>query len=250
MVPRDAAWPMDAYELSLIAARAGAQARVSAPPSNGPVEALGPAASEALADELARAGIEVETGAVEPGSPPNVDRVVSLPVAQGPGIAGLAHDARGFLHVDGHARTIEDPHVYAAGDATALSLKHSTLASSQATAAAEAMAAEAGAEITPAPWAAVLYGLLTLPPRYPGQERIARGCPTGLPTPTASGGRPATWPAATWRPISPCAIAGSGPDSSTIPQVCRWRPRWPAVPPLWRSATRSHLLTMTCATTR
>jgi sulfide:quinone oxidoreductase len=172
LVPRDAAWPMDAYELSLIARRAAARADVETrvlvvTAEQRPVEALGPAASEALADELARAGIEIETGVGEPGPPPDVDRVVSLPVAHGPGIAGLAHDARGFLQVDGHGRTTQDSRVYAAGDATALSLKHSTLASSQATAAAEAMAAEAGAEITPNPWPAVLYGLLTLPPRYP-----------------------------------------------------------------------------------
>ena len=176
---------MDAYELSLIARRAVARAGVETTvlvvtAEQRPAEALGAAASEALAEELTRAGIEVETGALEPGSSPSVDRVVSLPVAHGPGIAGLAHDARGFLQVDGNARTTGDPRVYAAGDATALSLKHSTLASSQASAAAEAIAAEAGADITPTPWAAVLYGLLTLPPRYPdpsGSPWLADGSP-------------------------------------------------------------------------
>jgi hypothetical protein len=103
-------------------------------------------------------------------------------------VAGVPHNAMGFVEVDDHARTAHDPRVYAAGDATALSLKHSTLASSQATAAAEAIAAEAGADITPSPWSAVLYGVLTLPPRFPG--------PPG--SPWLAGGEPATnclwWP--------------------------------------------------------
>ena len=90
-----------------------------------------------------------------------------LPETHGPAVAGVPHDARGFVTVDGHARTAH-PRVFAAGDATALSLKHSTLASSQASAAAEAMAAEAGSDISPSPWPAVLYGVLMLPPRFPG----------------------------------------------------------------------------------
>ena len=110
VVPHGAAWPMDAYELSFIAARARPEARVLVVTAEQrPAEALGAAASEALAGELTRAGIEIETGVSEPGSPPGVDGVVSLPVAHGPGIAGLAHDARGFLLVDGHARTIQRP---------------------------------------------------------------------------------------------------------------------------------------------
>jgi sulfide:quinone oxidoreductase len=186
VVPRGAAWPMDAYELAFVArlaaGRAGGGARVLVVTAeDSPVEALGPAASEAVGDELARAGIELVTGVDEPGSSPAVERVVRLPEAHGPAIAGVTHDARGFMRVDAHARTAHDPRVYAAGDATALLLKHSTLASSQATAAAEAIAAEAGADITPTPWSAVLYGMLTLPPRYPGAPGspwLADGEPT------------------------------------------------------------------------
>lgn len=216
VVPRDAAWPMDAYELGFVARlaaqRAGGETRVLlVTAEESPVDALGPAASEAIGDELARAGIELITGVevrqpghhderggdaltsvmprfergghgpgedhvvlhLEPGSPLVVDRALHLPAIHGPAVPGVAHDARGFLRVDGHARTEHDPRVYVAGDATALSLKHSTLSSSQAGAAAEAMAAAAGADVTPAPWSTVLYGMLTLPPHYPG----ARGSP-------------------------------------------------------------------------
>ena len=172
VVPRGAAWPMDAYELAFVARlaaeRGGSGGRVLVVTAeSSPVAALGPAASEAVAEELARAGIEVVTGVAGPPPPLGVDRTVHLPEAHGPAVAGVPHDARGFVTVDGHARTAH-PRVFAAGDATALSLKHSTLASSQASAAAEAMAAEAGSDVSPSPWPAVLYGMLMLPPRYPG----------------------------------------------------------------------------------
>jgi hypothetical protein len=104
------------------------------------------------------------------GSALEVDRAVSLPAVRGPGVAGVAHDRRGFLPVDEHGRVAGSHRVYAAGDATAPFPKHSMLASSQATAAAEAIAAEAGAELRPTPWSGVLYGVLALPPtsRRPG----------------------------------------------------------------------------------
>ena len=192
VVPRGAAWPVDAYELafvaSLAATRGKSRAKVLVLTAEGaPLEAFGPAVAEAVADELTRAGIELVTGveAREPGfrddaddgavvlklttgSPLRVDRAVVLPVAQGPSIAGLPHDNRGFIPVDAHARVTGAGHSFAAGDATSLSLKHSTLAASQATAAAEAIAAEAGADVTPTPWSGVLHGLLTIPPHFSG----------------------------------------------------------------------------------
>ena len=76
-------------------------------------------------------------------------------------------DESGFVRVDEHARVLGQDGVYAVGDATALSLKHSTLASRQGTAAAEAIAAAAGANVDPEPWSPTLYGLLTLPPHFP-----------------------------------------------------------------------------------
>ena len=86
--------------------------------------------------------------------------------------------------------------VYAAGDVTALALKHSTLASAQGTAAAEAIAAAAGGDVEPEPWSRTLFGILTLPPHFPA----APGSPwlrDAGPSATASGGRPGTWRAAT-----------------------------------------------------
>jgi sulfide:quinone oxidoreductase len=58
--------------------------------------------------------------------------------------------------------------VYAAGDLTNFPIKQGGLAAQQADAAAEAIAAAAGAEITPAPFRPVLRGLLLtgLTPRF------------------------------------------------------------------------------------
>lgn len=217
VVPRRAAWPIDAYELSLVASLAARRADSPAKvylltAEKAPLEALGPAAGEAVGAELARAGVELITGVElreppagreagsdalsavvarvfrrrrepdireqtvlhrHPGSPLTVDRVVSLPAVHGPGIGELAHDHSGFVPIDRHGRIPGASGLYAAGDATSLALKHSTLAARQATAAAEAVAAEAGADVDPAPAAPVLYGILTLPPHLPGERGSA-----------------------------------------------------------------------------
>jgi sulfide:quinone oxidoreductase len=212
IVPPDAAWPIDGYELSLVASLAARRAR-SKPKvflltaEEAPLEALGRAAGEAVRDELARAGVELIEGVrardstanedvgrdafsavvarlsrppaqsrardqieleLEPGRTVTVDRAVSLPAVHGPAIAGVPHDRRGFIPIDGHCRVHDAGGVYAAGDATPSSLKHSTLAAAQATSVAEAIAAEAGAGVEPSPWSPVLYGILTLPPHFAG----------------------------------------------------------------------------------
>ena len=89
-----------------------------------------------------------------------VDRVVTVPVLDGPAIDGLPHDAAGFLPVDAHGRVTGSPGVYAAGDATDFEIKQGGIACQQADAAAEAIAAGAGVAIDPAPFAPVLRGLL------------------------------------------------------------------------------------------
>jgi sulfide:quinone oxidoreductase len=217
VVPPRAAWPVDAYELALVAslaaARAGSGARVSLiTAERAPLEAFGDTASEAVTAELARAGIELvagvdarraerrevvdgdafssmiarmgrrrglrgEQGGVElrlgGRESVTVDRALFLPAAQGPAIPGMPCDAHGFIPVDAHGRAGGEEGLFAAGDATPLVLKHSSLAAAQGAAAAEAIAATAGAEIDPRPWSPILYGLLTVPPHFGG----ARGSP-------------------------------------------------------------------------
>ena len=65
--------------------------------------------------------------------------------ARRPGVPGLPADADGFIPVDPYGRVPGVPDVFAAGDATTFPLKQGGLATQQADAAAEAIAAELGA---------------------------------------------------------------------------------------------------------
>jgi sulfide:quinone oxidoreductase len=66
----------------------------------------------------------------------------------------------GFIPTDAHGRVLGVENVYAAGDGTAFPVKQGGLAAQQADAAAAAIAAAAGVEIDPAPFAPVLRGML------------------------------------------------------------------------------------------
>ena len=75
-------------------------------------------------------------------------------------IDGLPHDADGFVPTDpsGRVRGLDD--VFAAGDVVAFPVKQGRIAAQQADAAAEMIAAAAGAPIQPQPFRPVLRGLL------------------------------------------------------------------------------------------
>jgi len=88
------------------------------------------------------------------------DRVVTLPAFEGPAVTGLPHDAAGYLRVDPHGRVDGAPGVFAAGDVTDHRVKQGGLACQQADAAAEAIAALAGAAIEPQPYTPTLQGVL------------------------------------------------------------------------------------------
>lgn len=77
-----------------------------------------------------------------------------------PFVPGLPHDRHGFLPVDEHALVRGTKNVWAAGDATSVLLKHSDVGAAQAAAAAESIAAAAGAELEPEPWDPVVHGFL------------------------------------------------------------------------------------------
>jgi sulfide:quinone oxidoreductase len=87
-------------------------------------------------------------------------RVVALPRAVGPGVQGLEADARGFIPVDRHGRVAGAERVWAAGDATAFPIKQGGIAAQQADAAAQSIAALAGASVQPQPFHPVLRGML------------------------------------------------------------------------------------------
>jgi sulfide:quinone oxidoreductase len=90
----------------------------------------------------------------------DADRCVALPVLVGRRIAGLPHTFDGFLETDEHGRVHGLERVFAAGDVTRYPAKQGGIAALQADAAAEAIAAAAGADIEPAPFRPVLRSVL------------------------------------------------------------------------------------------
>jgi sulfide:quinone oxidoreductase len=94
--------------------------------------------------------------------------VVALPRIEGPRLPGVPHDSNGFVPTDAHARVRGLDGVYAAGDLTDFPVKQGGIATQEADAAAQAIAASAGASIVPTPFAPVLRGLMLtgLTPRY------------------------------------------------------------------------------------
>ena len=141
-------------------------------PEPAPLAVFGEAVSRDVAIMLSQAQIAVETQARAKLSHPNrlelrptgdhleVDRVVTVPVLDGQRITGLPCDETGFLPVDRHGRVARTPGVYGAGDVANVAIKQGGIACQQADAAAETIAAAAGAEIEPAPFEPVLRGLL------------------------------------------------------------------------------------------
>jgi sulfide:quinone oxidoreductase len=177
VVPAGASWPLPLYELALMTAdrawESGMPVEITfVTPEPAPLALFGAAASGSVGGLLRQAGIRVHTGATaevaergivvtHPGGERiEADRVVTLPVLDGPAIAGLPHDADGFLPVDRHGRVVGADDVYAAGDATNFTIKQGGLACQQADAAAQAIAAAAGAAVDPEPFAPVLRGVL------------------------------------------------------------------------------------------
>ena len=176
-VPGGVVWPLPLYELALLTAaqltarRAREAELVLVTHEESPLAIFGPQASEAVGRLLEARGITfrgasypaaAEAGRLHlvPGGEIAADRVVALPRLRGPALPGLPHDAEGFIPTDLHGRVEGLLDVYAAGDATAFPVKQGGIAAQQADAAAESIAAAAGAPVTPAPFRPVLRGLL------------------------------------------------------------------------------------------
>jgi sulfide:quinone oxidoreductase len=177
VVPPGPSWPLPLYELALMTAERAWEmgmrpAITFVTPEERPLGLFGAPAGEAVMALLREREIDVRTGAhaevparghvvLQPGGDEiTADRIVTLPLLEGPAVDGLPHDADGFLPIDRHARVRDVPDVYAAGDAADFAVKHGGIACQQADAAAEAIAAQAGAEIEPQPFEPVLRGVL------------------------------------------------------------------------------------------
>jgi sulfide:quinone oxidoreductase len=179
VVPPGPGWPLPVYELALLTARMAGDAQTRpqitiVTPEVAPLAIFGPRASAAVKAEFAAAGVgfhgsayvEIEKGhaatvVVHPGMRRiEVDRVVALPRLVGRAPSGVPADGDGFVHVDAHCRVTRADRIWAAGDGIAFPVKFGGLAAEQADAAADAIAALAGADVAPQPFKPVLRGRL------------------------------------------------------------------------------------------
>jgi sulfide:quinone oxidoreductase len=159
VVPPGVTWPLPLYELALmLAGRAfemgmDAQLHVVTPEA-APLELFGPNEVKRLLEE---AGVAFHAQTEWAPGLLDVDRVITLSRLEGPSIPGLPE---GFLVTDEYGRVDGAPGVYAAGDVTSFHIKQGGIACQQADAAAEHIAALAGASIEPQPFKPNLQGLL------------------------------------------------------------------------------------------
>lgn len=175
-VPAGTSWPLPLYELALLTAthlgRRGKHLRLAlVTPEEEPLSLFGTAASETVRGLLAERGINLHTGRhpvrYERGTlelaPPAAlvaDRVIALPRLEGPRILGLPQDANGFIATDLSGRIHGLADVYAAGDITQFPIKQGGIATEQADAVAEVIAAQAGASVSPRRFQPVLRAIL------------------------------------------------------------------------------------------
>jgi sulfide:quinone oxidoreductase len=201
-------WSLPAYELALLLARYCESAHLNdvelslVTPEDEPLLLFGEAARDEISRLLAEHSIELHTGvhAVDyrdrmlrlfPHGLITVDRVIALPRLYGPPIDGIPQTRDGFVPVDQFGRVRGFWDVFAAGDITTFPVKQGGIATQQADAAAETIAAAAGVAIDPAPFRPVLRGLLLTgaEPRY-----LRRDAGKGLPG--VAGIDPLWWPPA------------------------------------------------------
>jgi sulfide:quinone oxidoreductase len=177
VVPSGIVWPLPLYELAIMTARQawsmgmGRVRFVLVTPEEQPLGVFGRAPSEAVGELLDGCGIEFigSTYASVEHSNVRLDpsqrtltgaRVVSPPVLEGPDLPGVPADPVGFLPTDAHGRVQGLAGVYAAGDGTTFPIKQGGLATQQADAVAESIAANVGASVTPQPFRPVLRAVL------------------------------------------------------------------------------------------
>lgn len=177
--PSGPSWPVPLYELALLTAKHARERGLRLDialicPHPHPLYPFGDSVGAAVSDLLRTAGITLHLRAdphirgprlvrLEPvGLDLETDRIVSLPTITGPSLPGVPGEARDrFIPVDDRCRVRgTDGHVFAAGDATDLPVKHGGLAAQQADVAAAGIAHLADAAPVPEPFRPVLYGTL------------------------------------------------------------------------------------------
>jgi sulfide:quinone oxidoreductase len=177
IVPPGITWAVPLYEFALMARRRaeelGLDIRMCVyTPGTAPLGVFGVQGSAAVAATLRARGIDVfthsrvheaEDGSLvrAPGGEKlNFSRVVALPAIEGPRLAGLPSDARGFIPTDSFGRVPGLEGVYAVGDGTTFPIKQGGISCEQADAAAEHIAMRHGAPFEAHPFRPILRGKL------------------------------------------------------------------------------------------
>jgi len=177
VVPPGITWALPLYEFALMARRRaeelGLQVRLRVyTPGTAPLGVFGVEGSSAAAARLRARNIEVFTqtrvyqdddGTLlqMPGRRPiEYSRVVALPAIDGPSVAGVPCDARGFIPTDSFGRVPGLTGVYAVGDGTTFPIKQGGISCGQADAAAEHISMLHGAPLEARPFRPVLRAKL------------------------------------------------------------------------------------------
>jgi sulfide:quinone oxidoreductase len=178
VAPSRMPWPLPIYELALMTAQRAydmsAQTSITiVTPEDAPLAVFGDNVSNEVARLLEENGILTITAAhaetpapgqltLHPGGRTlTVDRIVALPELFGPSTPGVPKgSAGGFIPIDSHCKVRGLERVWAAGDATDFAVKMGGIAAQQADSAAREIAALAGAQIEPIPFAPMIRGML------------------------------------------------------------------------------------------
>jgi sulfide:quinone oxidoreductase len=178
LAPSRIAWPLPLYELAMMTAGRAYDMNIELPitivtPEDAPLAVFGLAVSEEVGRILEAQRITVITSAhaevreagritIHPGDYElRATRIVALPELYGPPLAGVPVTAAGgFVSIDEHSKVRQLERVYAAGDVTDFAVKHGGVAAQQADAAAESIAALAGARVEPKPVKPMIRGML------------------------------------------------------------------------------------------
>lgn len=176
-MPGGKSWALPVYELALLGSvvlsKSGIEdARLTVvTPEETPLRSFGHSVEGQMDCMLGERGIGVVSGThpvefdgrrlrIAPGDPIETEAVVSLPRLEGRRVDGLPADADGFLPVDEHRGVVGAERVFAAGDVTDFPVKQGRVATQEADAAAEAIAAASGFDVEPAPFDPELSGVL------------------------------------------------------------------------------------------
>jgi sulfide:quinone oxidoreductase len=232
VVPPAVQWTLPIYELAL---QVAADARATGGKTvltlltheSSPLEVFGENASDEMLDLLVDAGVTLEAGKHVDARPQGYDRVVALPLIEGPGIHGVPGDEHGFVEIDPYGFVRGVAHVYAAGDCVQSPLKQGGLAAQQADVVAEAVARSAGVPVAQRALEPVLRGLLLT-----GEKRRFLRRDTHAPDAASEvHRRPLWWPAVklAGKHLAPYLKAeGVTPERDTTPVEVTLAERGPA----------------------